>query len=124
MAAKSRDGLGGGGPSLVVEGGDVCEEAAAVVEIVDVGEREGGLAGVVGEEEVAGGGGAAPGTADGTAAEEVFGGQADEDLPDGDLVREAAEERRRCGLRHGRWPGVHPGSRSICPGAKQKGVVQ
>ena len=60
----------------------------------------------MGEEEVAGGGGAAPDAADGAAAEEGFGGQADEDLPDGDVIGEAREERRRCccacGLRHGR----------------------
>ena len=58
---------------------------------------------MVGEEEAASGGGAAPGAADGAAAEEGFGGQADEDLPDHDLIREAREERRRsCGLHHGR----------------------
>ena len=60
---------------------------------------------MVGEEEVAGGGYAAPGTADGAAAEEGFGGQAEEDLPDGDLVWDSREEwcRSCCtrGLRHG-----------------------
>jgi hypothetical protein len=43
--------------------------------------------------------------ADGPAAEEGFVGQAEEDLPDENLIREAGVERRRscsCGLRHGR----------------------
>ena len=100
LAAKSRDGLelvGGGEPCPVVEGNDAYGLAGLVEE-----EGQRGLAAVVGEEEAAGGGGAA----DGTAAEEAFGGQADEDLPDRDLVWEATVETRRsccCGvLLHGR----------------------
>ena len=100
--AKPGDGVelgvgGGGGP--VVEGEEVT------VPVVG-GDGECGLACVVGQEEATGGGGAAPGAADGAAAEEGFGGQADEDLPDEDLIREAGVERRGLfcarGLRHGR----------------------
>jgi hypothetical protein len=93
--------VGGGDPSPVVQGYDVYGRAKVVL----VQEWESGLVAVVGEEEVAGGGGVAPSAADGAAAEEGLGGQADEYLPDGDLIGEAAVERRRscsCGLRHGR----------------------
>jgi hypothetical protein len=65
---------------------------------------------MVGEEEVAGGGDAAPGATDGAAAEEGFWGEAGEDLPDGELVREAPEERHRscyCVLRHCHRLGAH-----------------
>jgi hypothetical protein len=92
---------GGGDPCSVVQGYDVYGRAGVVL----VQEWESGLVAVVGEEEVAGGGSVAPGAADGAAAEEGLGGQADEYLPDGDLIGEAAVERRRscsCGLRHGR----------------------
>ncbi|KAI4966347.1 hypothetical protein ZWY2020_041218 [Hordeum vulgare] len=70
---------------LVVEG--VIPGAANLVvsvagEVAGVDEGAGGLAVVVG----AVGGGCAPGAADGAAAEERFGGQADEDFPD-DLFR-------------------------------------
>ena len=92
--AKSRDGL-----ELVrcsvVEGDDVYGTAGVAGAVVAVDEGEAGLARVVGEEEVEGEGGVAPGGADGAAAEDSFGGQADEDLPDDDLVRDAAVERRR-----------------------------
>lgn len=60
--------------------------------------------GMMGEEEIVGKGDAVPGVADGAAAEECFGRQADEDLPYHDLLREATEGRRRscpCGLGHG-----------------------
>jgi hypothetical protein len=46
------------------------------------------------EEEFEGGRGVVPAPADGAAAKERFGGQAEEDLPDSDLIREAGEERR------------------------------
>jgi hypothetical protein len=95
-AAKSRHELG------LVGGDEPCPVGQGVEGIV-VDEGEGGLVRVVSEEEVAGGGGAAPGAADGAAAEEGLGGQADEDLPDGDFFRDAAVERRsycHCGLRH------------------------
>jgi hypothetical protein len=94
--------VGVGGP--VVERVDVFIAAGAVFIAGDDGEI--GLAAVVGQEEVTGGGGASPGAADGAAAKEGFWGEANEDLPDDDLLREAAAERRRssfsCGLRHGR----------------------
>ncbi|KAI5013666.1 hypothetical protein ZWY2020_037686 [Hordeum vulgare] len=75
----------------VVEGGDLQGAANLVVsvagEVAGVDEGAGGLAVVVG----AVGGGCAPGAADGAAAEERFGGQADEDFPDDDLFRDAAD---------------------------------
>ena len=46
----------------------------------------------MGDKEVAVGGGAAPGVADGTAVKEGFGGQANEDLKHEDLILEAMEE--------------------------------
>jgi hypothetical protein len=76
----------------------------------------------VGEEEVAGRGGEAPSATDGAAAEDGFGGQAEEDLPYQDLIREAPIEKLRswsCGLPHGRWLGDH----LICPRSKAVGVV-
>ena len=103
VVCKSSDGpelVDGDDPCPVVQGEEVQGRVVVAVE-----EGDGGLAGVVGEEEAAGGGGAAPRGADGAAAEDAFGRQADEDLPDGDVVREAWEERRSscsCGLRHGR----------------------
>jgi hypothetical protein len=94
---KPGDGVELGGP--VVEGEDVMG-------CIAVENREDGLVGVMGEEEAAGGGGAAPRAADGAGAEEGFGVEADEDLPEDDLIWEAVEERRRCCcrglLRHGR----------------------
>ena len=106
---QSRDALepvGGGDPCTVVEGDDVQGLAAVGDDAVGVLEGEGGLAGVVGQEEAAGGGGAAPRGANGAAAEDGFGGQPDENLPDGDLVREAGEEGSRTyGIRHDRRPG-------------------
>jgi hypothetical protein len=95
---KSSNGMelvGGGDPRPVVQGYDVYGRDDATVGVGLVEEWESGLAVVVGEEEVAGGGGAAPGVANGAAAEEEFGGQTDEDLPDDDLIREAAMERHR-----------------------------
>lgn len=90
--------LGSGG-GLVVEGNDVLGADGAA--FITVEEVEGGLAGVMGQEEVVGGGHVAPGKADGAAAEEVLGGQANEDLPDDDLLREATKGCCHCGLRHG-----------------------
>jgi hypothetical protein len=93
----------GGGP--VVEGEDVVVADAEDPLVVAGEDGEAGLAAVVGQEEVAGGGDGAPGAADGAAAEEAFGGKADKDLPKDDLVGEAGEERLRfcCYLlRHGR----------------------
>lgn len=54
----------------MVEGDDVCSVSA----FVGVEEKDGRLSAVVGEEEIAGGGGAAPAVADGAAAEDGFGG--------------------------------------------------
>lgn len=54
---------------------------------------------VVCEEKFSGGGDAAPGAADSPATKEGFGGQANEDLPDEDLLQEASCP---CGLAHGR----------------------
>ena len=64
---------------------------------------------MVRQEEAASGGDATPGAA----AEERFGVEADEDLPDDDdLVLESDEERCHCccwyGVRHGRRLGAHP----------------
>ena len=75
-----------------VKGEDV-EEAPTVAAVAD-DEREGGLMAVVGEEEAAGGGEAAPCAADQAAAEEGFGGKPYQDLPDHELLREAAAARR------------------------------
>ena len=107
VIVKPGDGLelGVGGP--VVEGEDVSVPLAGLFVSADDG--EGGLSAVVRQEEVAGGGGAAPRAADGAAAQEKFGGQADEDLPDDDLIGETGEERRRSwcyGVRHGRRLGA------------------
>jgi hypothetical protein len=82
---KPGDGLVVGGQRPVIERVDFVVAAGD--------DREGGLVVVVGEEEVAGGGGEAPGVTDGAASEEGFGGQADEDLPYHDLIREATVER-------------------------------
>lgn len=89
---KPGDGLEVGGRRPVIERVNFVV-AAAVFGAGDDG--EGGLVVVVGEEEVAGGGGEAPSATDGAASEEGFGGQADEDLPYHDLIREAAVERLR-----------------------------
>jgi hypothetical protein len=78
-------GLRGGGP--VVEGAEVAPWAWALA-FGEEDEAEGGLVAVVCQEEVAGGGEAAPGAADGPAAQEVLGGQAHEDLQGEDLLRE------------------------------------
>jgi hypothetical protein len=70
---------------------------------------------MVRQKEVAVGGGAAPGAAGGAATEEGFGGKTNEDLPDGDRLREAAVERRRtCSC--GRRLGAHPGTRFVRSG--------
>jgi hypothetical protein len=93
-----------GGPA--VEGEDVSAEA-----LVCADDREGGLPAVVRQEEVAGGDGAAPCVAYGAAAEEGFWGEANEDLPDDDLLREAAAATNgscHCGLLHGSRPGFRP----------------
>jgi hypothetical protein len=88
--------LAAGGP--VVEGEEIFIAGASVLGSGDEFTRddgEGGLVGVVSQEEAAGGDGAAPSAADGAAAEERLRGEADEDLPDGDLLREAAAGWRR-----------------------------
>jgi hypothetical protein len=54
----------------VVEADDGCGVSA----FAGVEEKDGGLSAVVGEEEIAGGGGAAPVPADGPAAEDGFWG--------------------------------------------------
>lgn len=100
--AKRCDGAelrGGGGPE--VEG----EEILAAVHAGCDGEAQ--LVAVVREEEVAGGGEAAEGAADGTAAEEGLRRQEDEDLPHDDLLWEEGAARRgrsSRSLRHGRRP--------------------
>jgi hypothetical protein len=113
---------GDGVELVVVGGGPVVEgEHVVVVDAVDprfvAGEDgEAGLVAVVCQEEVAGGGDCAPGAADGAAAEQVFGWQADKDLLDDDLIEESREERPRSncyGRRHGRRAGARPGSRSV-----------
>jgi hypothetical protein len=96
----------GGGPA--VQGEDVVVVDAEDPRVVAGENRKAGLVGVVGEEEVAGAGDAAPGAADGAAAEERFWGQADEDLPEDDLVWEVAAAASRscpCGVSHGRRSG-------------------
>jgi hypothetical protein len=98
----------GGGPW--VEGEDVVVVDAADPRVAAGENGKAGLVVVVGEEEIAGGGYAAPGAADGAAAEEGFWGEADEDLPDDDLFQEAAPASRccSCGLGLGRLLGFHP----------------
>jgi hypothetical protein len=69
---KTGDGLetvGGSVPSTVVEGDDLYAAASEQGEV--------GLTGVMGDKEVAVGGGATPGGADGAAADDGFWGQAD-----------------------------------------------
>lgn len=68
---------------------DGAEVAPCAVVFGEESEGEGGLAAVVRQEDVAGGGEAAPGVADGVAAQEVLGGQARQDLEAEDLLREA-----------------------------------
>jgi hypothetical protein len=76
-------------------GGSVIEGEEVFIDEFTRDDGEGGLVGVVSQEEAAGGDGAAPRAADGAAAEERLWGEADEDLPDGDLLREAAAGWRR-----------------------------
>ena len=76
----------GGGP--VVKGEDVAAAIFVSAAIfVAVCEGEAGLATVVSQEELAGGGRTSPGAAHGAAAEEWFRGQTHEDLPDDNLLR-------------------------------------
>jgi hypothetical protein len=97
------EGRASGG--LVIEGDEVFV-AGAEFGIGDDGEAP--LAGVVGLEEGARRGGAAPGAADGAATEERFRREADEDLPDDHLLREAAvETRRSCRRGHSRRRRFH-----------------
>jgi hypothetical protein len=102
----------GGGPR--VEGEDIVALDTADPRVVAGENGKAGLVVVVGEEEIAGGGDAAPGAADGAAAEEGFSGEADEDLPDDDLVREAGEERRRISHRHDRCSQRNEGKTCHC----------
>jgi hypothetical protein len=116
---KPSDGLelGVGGP--VIQGKEFIVAGRGVV-ILESGDGftadngEGRLAAMVGEEEVVGGGGAAPSAADRAATEEGFWGEADEDLPDDDLLREAAAGRRRSCVRHGRRLGFHRRNEKSC----------
>jgi hypothetical protein len=109
--------LGVGGP--VIEGKEFVVAGRGVV-ILESGDGftpdngEGRLAAMVGEEEVAGGGGAAPSAADRAATEKGFCREADEDLPDDNLLREAAAGRRRFCHCHGRRPGFHPRIERSC----------
>jgi hypothetical protein len=91
---------------LGISGGTVVEDKD-VTASVSAHDGEGGLAGVVDEEELAVGGGAVPGMADGATAEKGLGVEADKDFPEDDLIWEVAEERRHsCRRRHGRRPAV------------------
>jgi hypothetical protein len=85
---KSGDRLELGVSGPVIESEDVL--VANVPKFRGGDEGEGGLTTVVGEEEGAGRGGLAPGATHRAAAEEGFGGLADEDLPDDYILREAA----------------------------------
>jgi hypothetical protein len=87
-----------------VEGEDAVVVDAEDPHVIAGEKRKAGLMAVVGQEELARGGDAAPGAADGAAAEEGFWGEAHENLPDDDIFREAAAASRSCRrvLRHGR----------------------
>jgi hypothetical protein len=76
----------GAGSSLVIQGDEVFVAGAVFVPGYD---GEAPLAGVVGLEEGARRGGVAPCAADSAAAEEGFRWEANEDLPDDHLLREA-----------------------------------
>lgn len=79
--------------SLVVERKDVLVVDDAAV--LGAGENgEGRLVAVVGKEKLAGGGDPEPTAADGAATEEGIWREADEYLPNEDLLRETAERRR------------------------------
>jgi hypothetical protein len=116
--------LGAGGP--VIKDEDVFPVGAGWAAVFGAADdRKGGLAMVVGKEEVTGRGGAVPGATDRTTAEDVFGRQAHQDLPYHDLIRETTgtEERRRyscaCGIHHNRRLGsrFRPRKRSQIDGA-------
>jgi hypothetical protein len=87
---KTDDGLELVVGGLVIEGEElfVVSSGVFVSEFGEDDDGEGWLAIVVGMEEIEGGGGAAPGTANGAAAEEGFRGKTDEDLPDDNLLRD------------------------------------
>lgn len=123
---KSCDGLElvvSGHPCPVVQVDDVQGRGIVAVAVTGVEEGEGGLVGVVGEEEVPGGGGAAPSAADSAAAEEGFWWEADEDLPDEDLLRETTAQVRRPGLRHGSRPEAREWWWSMDPSPARGDVV-
>ena len=106
LPPEDKDAVAGGllhAEDGAVEPGDGVEEPAPAVDGEDVAvsaageDGEGGLVAVVGEEEVAGGGEAAPCAAHQAAAEEGFGGKPYQDVPDDEDLREgdAGAERRR-----------------------------
>ena len=93
----------GDGFELAIGGWKIEGEEVFVVTYGAGDNGEGWLAIVVGKEEIGGGCGVAPGTANGAAAEEGCWGQTDEDLPDDNLLREASFP---CDLGHGRRWGI------------------
>jgi hypothetical protein len=96
---KTDDGLELVVGGSVIEGEELFVVSSGVSEFGEDDDGEGWLAIVVGMEEIEGGGGAAPGTANGAAAEEGFRGKTDEDLPDDNLLREVDElHDRRQGI--------------------------
>jgi hypothetical protein len=85
---KTDDGLELVVGGSVIEGEEVFVVSSGVSEFGEDDDGEGWLAIVVGMEEIEGGRGATPGTANGAAAEEGFWGKTDEDLPDDNLLRD------------------------------------
>ena len=75
--------------------------SAVVHEEVDEGQR--GPAAVVGEHEVVGGHGVAPGGADGAASEEIGRWEAHEYLFDDDPLRQVVDDSGEATVRHGYW---------------------
>jgi hypothetical protein len=94
---KTDDGLELVVGGSVIEGEEVFAVSSGVSEFGEDDDGEGWLTIVVGMEEIEGGGGAAPGTANSAAAEEGFRGKTDEDLPDDNLLRDVDKlhDRRR-----------------------------
>lgn len=87
-----------GGSGTVPAEDDVAAFLSSYVGEVEDGER--GLAEVVVKHEFVGGGGAAPGPADGAAAEDVLGRQPDEYLFGDDLLGQVVEEGCAAAVRH------------------------
>jgi hypothetical protein len=100
---KSGDRLELGVSGPVIKSKDVLVANVRIFRGGDEG--EGGLTTVVGKEEGAGRGDLAPGAAHRAAAEEVFVGLADEDLPNDYILREAAAETPRSFFPRSLWHG-------------------